>query len=223
MSCAWPFWKEPPESPLASSWRSTTRHLTASWTCRRNQISFGYGQRAPSRFRTLRKAFTARNQRHAAVRAREERDQSKEIIYGSSRLFHKSVPKTCCVLVLHKTQLLIMNVFMGYWPLQPCCSFACLMAPTMDCHRGVPLFFGSPSESSNLVSVKKLHVSDAVRSIFLTASVNLPQGDWLAWIWISFNFLKCRINKCFFNSKTARTAETQSLVPFSSSLCAKRT
>lgn len=32
MSWAWPFWKEPPESPLPSSWRSTTRHLTASWT-----------------------------------------------------------------------------------------------------------------------------------------------------------------------------------------------
>lgn len=32
MSWAWPFWKEPPESPLASSWRSTTRHFTASWT-----------------------------------------------------------------------------------------------------------------------------------------------------------------------------------------------
>ena len=34
MSWAWPFWKEPPESPLPSSWRSTTRHFTASWTCR---------------------------------------------------------------------------------------------------------------------------------------------------------------------------------------------
>lgn len=33
MSWAWPFWKEPPESPLPSSWRSTTRHFTASWTC----------------------------------------------------------------------------------------------------------------------------------------------------------------------------------------------
>ena len=32
MSWAWPFWKEPPESPLPSSWRSTTRHFTASWT-----------------------------------------------------------------------------------------------------------------------------------------------------------------------------------------------
>lgn len=32
MSWAWPFWKEPPESPLPSSCRSTTRHFTASWT-----------------------------------------------------------------------------------------------------------------------------------------------------------------------------------------------
>lgn len=32
MSWAWPFCKEPPESPLPSSWRSTTRHFTASWT-----------------------------------------------------------------------------------------------------------------------------------------------------------------------------------------------
>lgn len=32
MSWAWPFWKDPPESPLASSCRSTTRHFTASCT-----------------------------------------------------------------------------------------------------------------------------------------------------------------------------------------------
>lgn len=42
MSWAWPFCKEPPESPLPSSWRSTTRHFTASWTWG------GGGQRRPS-------------------------------------------------------------------------------------------------------------------------------------------------------------------------------
>lgn len=39
MSWAWPFWKEPPESPLPSSCRSTTRHFTASWTWGRAEWS----------------------------------------------------------------------------------------------------------------------------------------------------------------------------------------
>lgn len=110
---------------------------------------------------------------HAEVRAREESDQSKDIVNAPSRLFHKSGPKTCCVLVLHKTQLLRMNNFMGYWPLQPCCSFAAKFDGSYD----GPLnddaaevfhiffsFFLSPSASFTLVSVKKLRV--VIRSLF---------------------------------------------------------
>lgn len=50
MSWAWPFWKEPPESPLPSSWRSTTRHFTASWTWReRAERSAAALDRSPGR------------------------------------------------------------------------------------------------------------------------------------------------------------------------------
>lgn len=128
--------------------------------------------------------------------------------------FIKASPKTCCVLVLHKTQLLIMNNFMGYWPLQPCCSLQqSLMVLTMDLWGMMPRKWFTCSLFSKSLSLSHSshykEASDVIRTIFRW--LHLPRGGRLGWIWISFNFTKRRINRCFFNCSGGRDAVVGSI------------